>query len=102
MGENLPWLDAVTYLGWDGEALTPTTMRPEPSAELWRAAIGPDDLVVLLPERILTAPMPVGPADRERLAALATPPTPVVSKVLVASPPPPAWEARTATPGDDA
>ncbi|WP_331771372.1 hypothetical protein OG948_48100 (plasmid) [Embleya sp. NBC_00888] len=72
VGEDLPWLDGLRYLGWDGEALTPTTMRPAPSAELWRLALGPRDLVVLLPDGVLVAPMPAGPADRDALATLAT------------------------------
>lgn len=97
MGENLPWLDGVTYLGWDGEALTPTTMRAAPSAELWRAALGPGELVVLLPEQILTAPMPEGPADRERLATLAARAAPVAPLLPTA---PLISETTTAPPGD--
>ncbi|MGW1991824.1 bpX5 domain-containing protein [Embleya sp. NPDC001921] len=71
VGEDLPRPDGLRYLGWDGEALTPTTMRPAPSAELWRLALGSRDLVVLLPDGVLVAPMPAGAADRDAPATLA-------------------------------
>lgn len=68
---DLPWVDGVRYLGWDGRTLTPTTHRPLPSADLWRAAVsqGPDDdrLVVLLPGRALVTAVPRRAADPSRL-----------------------------------
>jgi hypothetical protein len=69
----LPWADGARYLGWDGRALTLTTHRVLPAAELWReAAIAqeaaePGSLVVVLPERILISAMPVRAAEAEAL-----------------------------------
>lgn len=61
LGEEstLPWVDGARYLGWDGSALTLTTHRVLPAADLWReaalAAAGadPDSLVIVLPEQVL-------------------------------------------------
>jgi hypothetical protein len=73
---DLPWTDGARYLGWDGRALTLTTHRVLPAADLWRdAAIAqeggdPGALVVVLPEQILVAAMPVRPVDPDALAAV--------------------------------
>ncbi|NUR63570.1 MAG: hypothetical protein HOV87_33655 [Catenulispora sp.] len=34
----LPWVDGARYLGWDGAALTLTTHRVLPSADVWRSS----------------------------------------------------------------
>jgi hypothetical protein len=76
--EALPWVDGARYLGWDGRALTLTTHRVVPAADLWRdAAIAqqdaePESLVVVLPEQILISAMPVRTADPGVLLAMAT------------------------------
>src|SRR6266851_1972033 len=55
--DALPWADGARYLGWDGRALTLTTHRVLPAAELWRDAALAEDggdqaaLVVVLPEQ---------------------------------------------------
>jgi hypothetical protein len=76
---DLPWADGARYLGWDGSALTLTTHRVLPAADLWReAAIAEDgsdsrSLVVVLPEQILVSEMPVRLADPQALAAVFSP-----------------------------
>jgi hypothetical protein len=74
----LPWVDGARYLGWDGRALTLTTHRVVPAADLWRdAAVAqqdaePESLVVVLPEQILISAMPARAADPGVLLAMAT------------------------------
>ena len=74
---ELPWADGARYLGWDGAALSLTTHRVLPAADLWRdAAIAegggdPGALVVVLPEQILLAAAPTRPADLQSLTAAA-------------------------------
>ena len=63
LGEEamLPWVEGARYLGWDGSALTLTTHRVQPAADLWReaalAAAGADpaSLVIVLPDQVLIA-----------------------------------------------
>ncbi|MBS2540117.1 hypothetical protein KGQ20_46005, partial [Catenulispora sp. NF23] len=63
LGEEtaLPWVDGARYLGWDGSALTLTTHRVLPAADLWReaalTAAGADaaSLVIVLPDQVLIA-----------------------------------------------
>jgi MoxR-vWA-beta-propeller ternary system domain bpX5 len=63
LGEEaaLPWVEGARYLGWDGSALTLTTHRVLPAADLWReaalAAAGADpaSLVIVLPDQVLIA-----------------------------------------------
>ncbi|MBS2553211.1 hypothetical protein KGQ19_40800 [Catenulispora sp. NL8] len=63
LGEEtaLPWVDGARYLGWDGNALTLTTHRVLPAADLWReaalTAAGADaaSLVIVLPDQVLIA-----------------------------------------------
>lgn len=69
---TLPWVPGVTYLGWDTAMLMPTTARPGTPADLIARALrrrGAADLTVLLPDAVLTGPMPSLPAD---VAALGT------------------------------
>ena len=72
--DTLPWADGARYLGWDGRALTLTTHRVLPAADLWRDAAlaedggDPASLVVVLPEQILVSAMPARPADPDALA----------------------------------
>ncbi|GAA1969850.1 hypothetical protein [Catenulispora subtropica] len=72
----LPWVDGARYLGWDGAALTLTTHRVLPSADLWRATAlaaegaDPASLVIVLPEQVLIAANAIMDADPEALAGL--------------------------------
>ncbi len=73
---DLPWADRVTYVGWDGGLLVPTTMTPTPPPDLLHPALrhrSPPgcDLIVAFPDRILISPIPVRPADPAVLAAFA-------------------------------
>ncbi|MDI2126623.1 hypothetical protein [Yinghuangia seranimata] len=64
--DDLPWADGARYLGWEHGVLVPTTQEPLPAADLWREVFGapnPGDLLVLMPDLVLVAPMPVWPAD---------------------------------------
>ena len=66
---DLPWVDGVTYLGWDCGLLLPTTLAPWPPAQLIRESLATDHgLVVLLPDRMLVSVVPVRPADPAALA----------------------------------
>ncbi|MEV4316898.1 hypothetical protein [Actinocrispum sp. NPDC049592] len=58
LGDDLPWAADVTYLGWDGGVLVPTTLRPSVPGGVLRAALGSEVLAVL-PGRILSGAMPV-------------------------------------------
>lgn len=62
--KDLPWLDGVTYLGWEGEVLVPTTLVPTPPADLVRPLLARgSDLIVLVPGHVLVSRMPWHPAD---------------------------------------
>lgn len=64
IGDDLPWVDGAVYLGWDAGLLVPTTLAPLPGAELVRESLTlENDLVVLLPDRILISAMPQRRAD---------------------------------------
>ncbi|HEY9411308.1 MAG TPA: hypothetical protein VIP77_17145 [Jiangellaceae bacterium] len=66
----LPWTDGVTYLGWEGAALLPTTLRSAPSADLLLQALSRSaELVVIVPGHILISPMPVTSADPDLLGS---------------------------------
>jgi len=66
---DLPWVDGVTYLGWDSGLLVPTMLAPWPPAPLIRESLGIElELVVLLRDRVLVSPIPVRPADPAALA----------------------------------
>jgi MoxR-vWA-beta-propeller ternary system domain bpX5 len=72
---DLPWADGAVYLGWDGGLLAPTTLAPWPPAGVIRGGLAghaPDgcDLLVLLPDRLLVAPMPVRPLNPTALATV--------------------------------
>lgn len=72
---DLPWVDGASYLGWDAGLLVPTMLLPWPGAELLRASLSVhDDLVVLLPDRMLISAMPRRRADPEALARVVGPP----------------------------
>jgi hypothetical protein len=63
----------VSYLGWDGTLLLPTTHRPGVSTDLLARALrrnGVHGLTVLLADAVLRAPMPSLPVDIVRLEAL--------------------------------
>lgn len=72
---ELPWADGVTYLGWDGGLLVPTTRACEPSPDLVREALTAQfsakgfDLFVLLAGTVLVSARPLRPADPARLLA---------------------------------
>ena len=78
LGEEaeLPRVEGARYLGWEGSALTLTTHRVLPSAELWRDAAlaaehaDPAALVIVLPEQVLIAAAAIGEADPALLAEL--------------------------------
>lgn len=70
VGDDLPWVDGVAYLGWDGGALVPTTLEPTTHPDLLRrAAAGPDPsrLVVLQPGATLVCARPEAGADPQWL-----------------------------------
>lgn len=62
---DLPWADGARYLGWESGVLVPTTLACLPGAAYVRAATdaASDELVVLLPDAVLTAPQPRRRAD---------------------------------------
>jgi hypothetical protein len=67
---DLPWVDGASYLGWDAGLLVPTTLVPWPAAELVRESpAAGEELVVLLPDRVLISAMPRRRADPAVLAA---------------------------------
>lgn len=76
LGEDLPWAAGVRYLGWarDQVLLLPTDRAPDLPVDLLVAAarqrFGLDDLIAVLPERILLLPRPRYPAEAARLAEL--------------------------------
>lgn len=76
-GEELPWADGATYLASEGGVLLPTTHTTAPGPDLVGPAVrrhagaAADDLVVLVPDRVLVAARPVGAVDLARLVALA-------------------------------
>lgn len=67
LGDDLPWADDATYLGWDDGLLVPTTLAPSTPAGLLRHAL-PGDVLAVLPGALLTGPAPVRTADPELLA----------------------------------
>ena len=42
VGDDLPWADGVTYLGWDDGLLVPTTLAPSTPAGLLRHSLPGD------------------------------------------------------------
>ncbi|MFJ9846545.1 hypothetical protein ACIRYZ_40155 [Kitasatospora sp. NPDC101155] len=62
---DLPWADGARYLGPDSGVLVPTTARPQPSASLWRAALGATEtqLCVLVPGHALVTDPPAPGCD---------------------------------------
>jgi hypothetical protein len=65
---DLPWVDGAIYLGWDAGLLVPTTLLPWPGPELVRASLSvADNLVVLLPDRMLISEIPRHRADPQAL-----------------------------------
>lgn len=71
VGDDLPWVDGATYLGWDDGLLLPTTLAPSAPAGLLRHAL-PDDVLAVLPGAVLTGPAPKRTADPELLASAPT------------------------------
>jgi hypothetical protein len=70
----LPWAPSLTYLGWDGPMLLPTTHRPTLPIDLIGRSLRrshPGELTVLLPDAVLTTRMPSRPVDIVALTALA-------------------------------
>jgi hypothetical protein len=67
LGEELPWADGVTYLGWDSGILVPTTQRPIPPTAILRGALPSAELTVLLPGLVLLSAAPRRVADPDRL-----------------------------------
>ena len=67
VGEDLPWADGATYLGWDDGLLVPTTLAPSTPAGLLRHAL-PADVLAVLPGAVLTGQPPKHPANPELLA----------------------------------
>lgn len=66
---DLPWVDGASYLGWDSGLLLPTTLIPWPPGELVRESLAAgEELVVLLPDRVLISAMPRRRADPAGLA----------------------------------
>jgi hypothetical protein len=89
----LPWVDGARYLGWDGAALTLTTHRVLPSADVRRSTAlaatengakdgtkdgarngdqipGQPTLVIVLPEQVLITVATIADADPVALAEL--------------------------------
>lgn len=67
VGDDLPWADGVTYLGWDDGLLVPTTLAPSTPAGLLRHSL-PGDVLAVLPGAVLTGPAPRRTANPELLA----------------------------------
>jgi hypothetical protein len=64
IGDDLPWADGATYLGWDDGLLVPTTLAPSTPAGLLRHAL-PGDALAVLPGAVLTGPAPKRTANPE-------------------------------------
>lgn len=78
IGDDLPWVDGLHYLGWQGDLLTHTHTTPMVAADLLAARLRRDHgdrLVVLLQHRILVLPRPRRPADPNVLRQIAVAPT---------------------------
>lgn len=67
VGDDLPWADDATYLGWDDGLLVPTTLAPSTPAGLLRFAL-PGDVLAVLPGAVLTGQPPKRTANPELLA----------------------------------
>jgi len=65
-GDDLPWADGATYLGWDDGLLVPTTLVPSTPAGLLRHSL-PADTLAVVPGAVLTGPAPLRTADPELL-----------------------------------
>ncbi len=75
--ESLPWVDGITYLGWEANLLLPTVLQPSPSSFLLARAIDihmrTDELpvVAVLPGRIFLSEAATRSARRQLLADFA-------------------------------
>jgi hypothetical protein len=71
LGDDLPWSDGATYLGWDSGLLTPTLLQPWPCADLLREPLrwltGDQPLIAVLPDLVLAGALPREPADPAQL-----------------------------------
>lgn len=65
--DDLPWAPEVTYLGWVGPVLLPTTADPGVPTDLLRAAVRAADVTVVTDRLLLTGRRPARPPDPESL-----------------------------------
>jgi hypothetical protein len=74
--EELPWVDGVTYIGWDRNLLTPTTLRPLLPTFLIERAVAArvssaaHPVTIALPDLFLLFEPSTGPIDGEQLRIL--------------------------------